>query len=970
MHIPHLFNGFSALRPSRTSSAGWTARLLLWCGLAFAPAAAQNGGDAPSAPGDELVEVDDSFSREADFIDHLLTEGLFDYANLAVAELRARFPGRKDRVSVVEAGVQLRQGRTEPVEKILGERDLKTDEKAQAILLRLAMTYDVLGRNEKAMERYQTFLDLNEGKEITDPDVLRYFASAGMRLARILQTKERYADAAPVLQLVVETADSDVLKRKFTIMAAQNRLDQALAASGSARDTALKQADTLTEEILWGGNDNYWFMAMAIRAWVDHLQGQTEEAVKSLRDIREKAAELEERMDEAEVPKSEYPMASIRLVEGLIQWDAAKQAMDRDNEQTAKRRASQAAGNLYTAFLNYEGSEYADRAALEFEELNAWVEERFDTSLIPKNPDPRLTERIFRRQLDLAEQLLAAGEVDKAERRILDALERFPVTPYTLQALNTLGKIWIERGEVWELMALAQYVTLMFPDNGDAAGLMLRIGRGMVDEDNVYGAETVLGAFGREYPSHPSAPAMLYRIGKAAAERGETGRALEFYDQILEIYPRSKHALTVLRFRGDEAMKAGNHAEAIKAYGRVRDQAQPGLQRALARLKIADARLATDDPELGELALEELTALREELQPRPESPYYAGDNAERTPELLESVQYRLGQLLLRKAGEDGTEETRGLASKELNSFLEAYPESKRAPTVMYNLGRLYLQRGRFDRATSMFEDLAQRYPESEEGRDALYALVKAALEEDLPEVARDAVRKMVARPQSYGIGKIYRVGKLMLDNQLWPEAMDGFRLVLDSPGISDNTAMRQRALLGMGDAALGAGDLERAAGALDTLIADYANSSLVMDAGITLADVYLDMDPPQFDKARAALGEVARILKSRPDKVGKAKLDMAVARVALAEGHEGKALSSWYKVALTRPDSQELGDIVRRAILRAVDLSVEQAEAGETKRWSFVVELTEQYRKNFPMDAEAERMNSLNVRAIGLAPRP
>ncbi|MGA0333435.1 MAG: tetratricopeptide repeat protein, partial [Kiritimatiellia bacterium] len=619
-------------------------------------------------------------------------------------------------------------------------------------------------------------------------------------------------------------------------------------------------------------------------------------------------------------------------------------------------------------FLRYEGNEYAERAALDFEDLKVWVKNSFGTELKGKEPPRRILELMFKRQLDLAKKLYLEEKTDQAEETLLQALSEYPVTQYTLTALDTLSQIWIRKDLDWELMALTSQVAEVYPDQSEGARIMLRVGKKMADDENLVGVERVLGDFGRNFPTHPSAPGMLYRIGKAASERGEQGLALSVYEDILRLYPESNFAIAVLQFRADEALKSENYEEAIKAFERVRDQSRDPLQVAFARLRISDAKLSPNDPELEKEAVEELLALRRDLEKK-DTVFYEEGNREQTLEFVQNVRYRTGQVLLRQASRENSDDLRAKAAVELNSFLEEFPETKQAPDVMYNLGRLYLQQGRFDQATSTFELLSRKYPESEAGRDALYSLVKAAIEEKQLEVAGQAVQKMVAQPEAYEIEKIYQVGSLMLENELWPEAKNSFELVLASERVRSNDTMRQRALNGLGEAAMGAGDLDAAAESFQTLINDYPTSTMVVDAGISLSELYLLKDPPEPAKAREALGAVSRILRSRPDKVGKARMDIALGHVLMTEGNSGAALANWYGVGLTEPDSETLGALVREALRLSLDQAQEEIQAGNLNRWNLVRELTDQYLKNFPMDKAASEMRSLNVRSIAEAPK-
>src|SRR5690606_174514 len=127
---------------------------------------------------------------------------------------------------------------------------------------------------------------------------------------------------------------------------------------------------------------------------------------------------------------------------------------------------------------------------------------------------------------------------------------------------------------------------------------------------------------------------------------------------------------------------------------------------------------------------------------------------------------------------------------------------------------------------------------------------------------------------TYPIEKIYQVAQLMREFELWPEARSAYQLVLDSPRLADSDGMKQRTLLGMGEASLGEGELEGAVTALSILLEEYPRSSIVLKGGISLARAYLAMEPPKPAEAREALSAVSRVLRSRPDKVAKAELDI------------------------------------------------------------------------------------------------
>jgi len=944
----------------RTLFRSLTLSLMLVC---FAPGLfAQEGADA-----------EDPFDREIRFINYLLDTEMLDYVNPALEELRDTFPDQVKRVEVAEAGVKLRLGKTDEVEALLATRDLNTDMKAQAILLNLAMTYDAIGNEEKAMESYRKFLRLNEGKEITDPDVVRLFASAGMRLAAILGEQGDFDGADRVLKIVIDSTDKELIKRMFSVKAAQNQIDKALTLSGNSKAEALKAAEKLTEPILWGANDNYMYMAMGLRAWVKFERGNIEDAVSDLQRVRKPAIQLEKRMKEEGIPASEYPRAALRYVEGLIQLDAAKKAAARNDKAAFKTNAEKALGNFFNAFLKYEGNEYAAKAALEFQGLKTLIKEVTgkEVKLPPLPPD--IAALVFKRELDLAAKLADEEEWVAAEKAILDALTQYPSTRFTLTALDTLADVWIGMEDRdLELLSMVGYLAQwnqQQPDSSIPIRVTRRIAKYVDDKDDAFGREVALGALGRSYPNDPNAPLFLYRLGQAAAERGENKKAMDFYAEVMELYPQSKFALNVMRLQAEEAMKSGNFEAAVELYEKVKERAPEGLQRVNAMYEIANAKLKMEDAEQVEAGLKELEELKEELQPRPGSRYYEGDLAEKSSNTLQKVEFRIGYELLIQSSESKDPAQRERAAVALNSFLEKYPKSPNAPQVMFNLGRLYLQQGQFDQATKLFDDLSTRYSDHPLGKDALYSLVKAALEENQIDVAQRAVQRMVSSPDDYGPRQMFQVGTLMLENDRHAEAMDSFALVLKSIGDDDDT-LKQHTLLKMGEAGVGAGGerLQTAADALEELIKEYPKSLLVLDAGISLSEIYLAMEPPQTEKAKKALSAASEIIKIKPNPVKRNEIGIASGQIALAEGKPGVALTRWYGIALFKPETDEEREVVREAMLLALELGEKEAQQ-DPENWVIVEELARLFVEYLPMDTLSSDMVNLATRAATLKPQ-
>ena len=130
--------------------------------------------------------------------------------------------------------------------------------------------------------------------------------------------------------------------------------------------------------------------------------------------------------------------------------------------------------------------------------------------------------------------------------------------------------------------------------------------------------------------------------------------------------------------------------------------------------------------------------------------------------------------------------------------------------------------GRKRRARRINRALAQEYPDTDEGKNAQYARINGALELEQFDQAREALGAMLASPGSYSEGEFVRVGQAMLDKEQWTEAEQAFSQVV---GKTDDRALLERALYGIGAARYELGQYAGAVESLDDLMRRWPNSA-------------------------------------------------------------------------------------------------------------------------------------------------
>jgi pentatricopeptide repeat protein len=253
---------------------------------------------------------------------------------------------------------------------------------------------------------------------------------------------------------------------------------------------------------------------------------------------------------------------------------------------------------------------------------------------------------------------------------------------------------------------------------------------------------------------------------------------------------------------------------------------------------------------------------------------------------------------------------------------------------------IQLELSQFDAASKTFDDLAAKYPQSDEGKSALFSLIRSAMEIKQFDQAKSAFDKMMTRG-GYTPDEFTRVGQMMLDAGLYPQAIQAFQQVA---GSAQERSLLERSLFGLGKAYYELKKYPESIKALEELMLKYPKSGLFYDAKFTLGGAYRETG--SLSNAVLAMSDVLKYATTNT-LVNKASMELG--NIQEQQGELQASLASFSRVALLGdPADSQIRPLVEESILKCIDLS------DQLKRYQDELDSCDQYLKLFPTGAKVE----------------
>ena len=929
-------------------------------------------GFAPGARAQEERRAipTDEFEREKYFALTLVDWGLPDYAQIAKDGLAAKFPAQKDGLLLIQANIFFRQKKYDAVEELLKQIPAN-NAKASAVRLRMAAYLMAEGDRKKAGEIIQAFFDQIKDEVPQDPDLKEQYISAVFILADIYKSGGEPAKAVGILGKISKAGPSKVLQRKADSDRAYAMLDVAVGQAGDERNKTLAEVEKIANALQWV-SDPYKGHGLVAIATAKKLRGDKAGAIKFLQEYAADLKAIDDAMREQGV-EIDNPLAAARLFTGQCHEEDGHALLKSGKKDEAKKAFGAALTEYLNTFRKYGKDDAGKRAGLLYSELGALVKKEFNVDVAPvsnstaANPNPSTDTRIAMTMLNLADELRKNGKLPEAIAGYVDLLNKFPETPLTGQILRSLVSCYEKTGDDLLVEMVSLYACERFTEREDVVAIGHSAAISFIKAGKIEPATNIIARILVASPTYKHNCGLRYTLAQYLSKADQTTAAIAEFQKVVDTCGGDAVALKALTALSAIAYTAGRYDVAATNLTRLVETAPEGIEKADAKTRLANCHMQLKQMDK---ALELLRGLIADLQPgKPNSPYYTPDLKAKSEGLLQTNTFFYAATLANLAPDTaGVKDPVGEALKVYDEFIAKNASNKSmTPKAMYARGRLLIQQDKFEDAIQSFEQLAAKFPDSEEGQGAMFAGVKAAIEAKKPEVARQFVQKMLGNRGAYGAREFLIVGNFMSSSGMFEEAEKCLQSVVDHPDTAKDETLHQRALYGFAlsanrQAAANNNDakrIEAAIKSINTLTNKYAKTGLLMDAALLQASNHrLKKD---YSAAIISLNLVFENAHRIGDQRAELLANVELARIQTDRGEVLPAFGSMVRIVLTaRFKDEKLRPYYRDVLLQGLDAGgkLPQSRPQDLKT------LCDRFLDNYPGDPETERIQAIRKKAI------
>lgn len=875
------------------------------------------------------ADVDEDFAFASGLVS--FEPSFADFAQKVVNAVLQKDPSQKDRSKIIQAEILIKQRKFAEAEALITEMGLDNP-KSQAISLALGKNYFAIGETDKARALYDAFFKKYEDKAPTDPDVARFYRDAAYQYAQMKEMIGDYEGAAASYKRVEDVSESAELKRSLMLARAQALVKAAENKSGDEKNKLLDQAIKLCETLQWGGLDLQFVDSIVIMANIELARGNPEAARKVLMSNMDIIKPIDQTLEQLGLPMRDSPMAGARSLLGRLLKDQADKLAEQEGKDAEAISAYSAALlEYYNVFVKYGDSSWGPTAGLMSKEIKDVLETKYGKTVKIELPES-LAGKAAGTEFSMADNLFRQKKYDEAVLEYLRVLQQFPeVGDLSLGALGNLLQCYMHLNDPLYAKMVAAYLGERFgsADSNIPARALVSAGKLYEDDGKAEMGIYMYNQYLKYFPEDSRAGQILFYLASKAEQGGDQELADAYYAKLITDYQQDQNYTKALSRRAWRAYQDKDYAGAVEGMKLYIEESkgQPSPTLAQAMFALGDSYRRTDQMVN---AVRQFNELVQALSPQ-NNPYgRSAEDVQRNAVLLEQARFYLAYSLSRLP----KDATRKAAIAKVDEFLAAHPKSEMASKALNLKGSLQMML-KDPGANETFARLARDYPDTEEGKSAQYARINGALELGLTDQAKEALDAMLASPGSYSVEEFARVGQAMLENGLWPESIQAFEQVT---GKTEDRALLERALYGIGASKFELGDFAAAVESLNDLMTRWPNSGLFYPAKFKLASANLKLK--DLSAAKIALNDVFQHAREA-ELVNDASL--LYAQVLQSEGDQVGALAAYKRMEFfSNPKTQKEREQVETAILAAIDLAAEMDRPLE------IQESAEKYLQLFP----------------------
>ena len=761
----------------------------------------------------------------------------------------------------------------------------------------------------------------------------KQYAKAAERYEDLLKQVEKGSDEW--CNLACETVEIHLrLANDATDPKEKKVRDDNLAAAGKIADQLLWQ---LEKPLYFGRAVSMKAHIEQMKGDIDRAEALVDEYTPQLQELHAQIGQYDPEgklglLKQSPLPECLYLKAKMLWDEAKAE---AKKTPKRDDEKIksylfgpkpkggGKRDGSKGAFNMaVNVFLNYETSAWAPIAGDLSEEIKAFAEKTYNAK-IRTVITPEQIAKVRAAQFKEANEKFVAQQYLEAAEAYLQVLARYPEVAESIMAVENVASCYLDlvieeqdeakkeeyrdnadavEGYLAERFAGAKDKMLMTAA-GDAT---LRLAAKETERKNPARADWLYMEFLHNYRRHTMAPTIAAGRAGELQKQERYADAVRYWKIVSEVYSNSTYYAASLAQLSYCAGKLGDKQSEIDYITKYLPIETVQIRKLQAQFQLAQMYQKDGLAILNEVATNgvsgvtnetEIAAAVEDAEKRGTAqiiraiktfggftaaadkaladPSTPKEDREKYVELKEAALFMVGECWSRMTRpEKNLKMYRERAAKSYEAYVEAFPEGKFAKVGYGKLGTIYTALGDMPKSKEALDRLSQKYPDSDEAKNAKPRLAKNLIEMGLKREGADIYAEMLRTDGAYTAGQFLNAGEALIEGKSWDLANQAFERAIRLAGTNQTTVVA-RSRLGLARCAWKQGSLAEAREALDLFLADpkMSRMAIAADANFMLVEVSSDqgrvekdttMRTKYFNAAIGALKKVRQYWAKKP----------------------------------------------------------------------------------------------------------
>ena len=610
--------------------------------------------------------------------------------------------------------------------------------------------------------------------------------------------------------------------------------------------------------------------------------------------------------EEAQAESKKKPKRDDERIKGLMFGPKGKDG---------KRQGAKGAFNMaVNVFLNYETSAWAPAAGDLSEEIKSFAEKEYKAKIRTRVTAEQIA-KVRAAQFKDANAKFIEQRYQEAIEAYYQVLSRYPEFPESVMAVENIASCYLDliletedekKKEEYRMDADAVegYLAERFSGAKDKVIMMaggdatIRLAAKEAQYKNPARADRLYTDFFVNYTRHTTAATLAAAKAMELQRQERYEDAAKYWGIIAQVYTNASVYASSLAQLSYCNGKLGDKKAEIDYITKYLAVETVKIRRLQARFQLAQmyqrdgmgilADAATNEVAGATNAVEVAAAVERderrgtaqivravknfmgftaEVDAELKDPATSKDDAEKYGELKEAAMFMVGVCWGRmNRPEKNLKMYRERAAKAFDDYVAAYPEGKYAKICYVQLGTIYTALGDMAKSKEALDRLSQKYPDSDEAKNAKPRLAKNLIEMGMKREGAEIYAEMLRTDGKYTAPQFVNAGEALIDARSWDLANQAFEKAIRLAGTNSVTTVA-KARLGQAKSSWKQGSLAEAREALDLFLADtkMARMAIAADANFMLVEVASDQGRTEKDATMrgkyfgAAIGALKKV---------------------------------------------------------------------------------------------------------------